>query len=85
LATALINLAVVAETRADFEQALSGLTDLAGLVTDLGEAQSEVTGEAPPEWDPECPAYRADRLAVYLYDAVEQLDIKRRKARTQSG
>lgn len=86
LAKALANLAALAGGAlfkvADAKRAL---TDLADLVTDVCEAQIAVTGEGQPEWHSAGPAYRADRLAVFLYDAAEQLDMASRGRSRASG
>lgn len=80
LAKAILNLAVITNgTEWAFKEAERVLTDLAGLITEFCEWQMERTGEGPPSWSPDCLPSRADRLAVFLYDAAEQLAIKRQK------
>lgn len=63
----------------DFTEAEGTVTALAGLVTELCEWQMERTGEGPPNWSPDSSGSQADRLAMSLFDAAEQLAIKRQK------
>ena len=80
LAKAILNLAISTNgTEWAFTEAERVLTDLAGLITELCEWQMERTDEGPPNWAPNSLPHRADRLAVFLYDAAEQLAIKRQK------
>lgn len=80
LAKALVSLlAVTNGTEWAFKEAERTVTDLADLVTEFCEWRMERTGEGPPNWSHDSLPSRADRLAVFLYDAAEQLAIKRQK------
>lgn len=80
LAQAVLNLVTVTNgTEWDLQEAERLVSDLAGLVTEFCEWHMECASEGPPTWSPDSIASRADRLAMSLYDAAEQLAIKRQK------
>lgn len=80
LGKAMIDLASVANhSEWDFHEAERVLIDFANLVTELCERQMARTGKGPQAWTVDSPACRADRLAILLYDAAEEVAIKRQK------
>lgn len=80
LAKALVNLAQLAGgTEFDFKEVERGLSDLAGLANAICEWQMELTGEGPQSWSADSAAARADRLAMVLFDAAEDIAVARHK------
>lgn len=78
---------LIGKTLANLSEACSGshleLKQMARAVREHGDLAEELcakdvelTGKGPPDWDPESGAYRFDRLAVLLYDAAEQLEMR---------
>lgn len=80
LAQAFVNLGdTPRETESDFREVERRLTDLAGLATAICERQMELTGDGPSDWGSGSAAARADRLAMFLFDAAEEVAMGRQK------
>jgi hypothetical protein len=80
LAKALVNLAQLAGgTELDFEEVERRLGDLAGLANAICEWQMELSGDGPPNCSVDTAAARADRLAMLLFDAAEDIAVARHK------
>lgn len=80
LGQAIMNIAAVTvSTELARQEVKRALKDLAHLATDISEWQMELTDQRPPVWMEASSAFRANRLAVFFYDAIEQIDIASRR------